>query len=289
MVQTWLCRSNVVGGLAAKMIGVPVVWGIHAATFDRHSSASSRAMVYLSALIARWAPATIISCSAAAALNHQKIGYPKSKIVLAPNGVGTERFRPDSSARTRIRSQLGVEADVFLVGMVARWHPQKDHKTLLAALALLSRQTGIPTAWKCVLVGDEMDDGNRELSRTLTSFGIKERVILAGVRHDIESIMCAIDLNVLSSLTEAMPNVVVEAMACGAPCVVTDVGDCAVLVGDTGWVVPPRSAERLAESSSRGDERGATGRSRRLEREKKRSASADCREVHNRDNVRSYA
>lgn len=247
VVQTWLCRSNVIGGLAARLVGAPVVWGIHASTFDRRSSLGSRAMVYFSALTAGWLPERIISCSAAAALNHQRIGYPKSKIVLAPNGVDTDTFRSDCSARERLRAELGVDADVFLMGMIARWHPQKDHVTLFEALASLSRQTEVPTPWKCVLVGEGMDGRNRELSRLLTSFAVRDKVILAGARSDIERVMCAIDLNVLSSLTEALPNVVLEAMACGAPCLVTDVGDCAALVGETGWVAPPRSPEQLAK------------------------------------------
>ena len=247
VIQTWMYRSNLVGGLAAKLVRVPVVWGIHASTLDRRSPLGSRLMVFVSAIACRWVPDRIINCSSVSAKNHEEIGYPRSRTVIVPNGLDTEVFLPNPVARWEVRSSFGIEDDVFLVGMVARWHAQKDHNTLFEALSKL-RQRAIRSTWKCMLVGTQMDTSNVELLRDMASLGISDQVILAGARSDIERVMCALDVSVLTSaFGEALPNVIAESMACGTPCIVTDVGDLGYLVGDTGWVVPPRSPGSLAE------------------------------------------
>ena len=141
--------------------------------------------------------------------------------------------------------------------MVGRWDPQKDHATLLNALAILER-SGEPV--RCALVGPGMDRANGQLLEMIQARGLGGRVILAGVRDDVAAVMNALDVHVLSSASEGFPNVVAEAMACNTPCVVTDVGDAALIVGDTGWVVTPRDAEALAagirQALSRVAERG---------------------------------
>ena len=130
VIQTWMYRSNMVGGLAAKLVRVPVVWGIHASMLDRGFPLSSRIMVLASARASRWVPERIINCSRVSAKQHEEIGYPRSRTAIVPNGLDTEVFLPNRLARCEVRSSFGIEDDVFLVGMVARWHPQKDHRTL---------------------------------------------------------------------------------------------------------------------------------------------------------------
>src|SRR5690606_24672905 len=132
------------------------------------------------------------------------------------------------------------------IGMVARYHPQKDHGNLIDALKRLKHNH--QNTFTCLLVGDGMTQGNIELKQRIEQAGLGKNVMLLGPRTDIVAIMNALDIHVLSSLGEAFPNVVAEAMACGTPCVITDVGDAALIVGDTGWIAPPCNDSALANA-----------------------------------------
>ena len=140
------------------------------------------------------------------------------------------------------RSIFGRRA--FVLGMVARFDVQKDHRNLVRALGLLKRR-GVQ--FTCLLVGVGMDEANAELHGWLDAAGVADSIKLLGPRGDVPAVMNVLDVHVLSSLGEAFPNVLAEAMACGTPCVATDVGDAAVIVADHGWVVAPQDSVALAE------------------------------------------
>jgi glycosyltransferase involved in cell wall biosynthesis len=246
VVQTWMYHADLVGGLIARWAGVPVVWGVRNSNLDADtSSVSARIVARVCGLISSWLPEAIICCSEKAARIHQVIGYRAQKFVIIPNGVDLTRFASDAAMRMRTRMAWGIQPDQILLGMVARWDPQKDHGTLLRALAHLASR-GV--MFRFVLVGTDMSQANVELCGNIDRQGLADRMILAGPHEDIPAVMNAIDLHVLSSAYgEAFPSVVAEAMACGTPSVVTDVGDSAQIVGTTGWVVPPKNAEALAQ------------------------------------------
>jgi glycosyltransferase involved in cell wall biosynthesis len=251
VVQTWMYHADLVGGLIARWSGVPVVWGVRNSNLDTNtSSVSARTVARVCGLISGWLPEAIICCSAKAARIHQVIGYCAEIFAIIPNGVDITRFAPDAAMRIRTRMAWGIQSDQRLLGMVARWDPQKDHNTLLHALAHLTNR-GV--MFRFVLVGTGMSRDNVELIGNIGRLGLGDRVILAGPHEDIPAVMNAIDLHVLSSAYgEAFPSVVAEAMACGTPSVVTDVGDSAQIVGTTGWVVPPKNAEALAQGIQEG-------------------------------------
>jgi glycosyltransferase involved in cell wall biosynthesis len=253
IVQTWMYHANLIGGVVARSAGKRgVVWGIHHTNLDpQKSPRTTRVIARLCGSLSGLLPQRIISCSEDAAGLHAALGYDKLKLVVVPNGYDLSVFAPDPCARTRLRAEWGIEPDATLFGMVARWDPQKDHQNIIAALARFGQTSA--AAWRCVLVGTGMMEANEALSALLRRYGVQDRVRLLGQRNDIPAVMNALDIHVLSSgFGEAFPNVVAEAMACGTPCIVTDVGDAALMVGETGWVVPPSDAPQLADALGSG-------------------------------------
>ena len=150
---------------------------------------------------------------------------------------------PDAQARIRIREELGVTDDELLVGLVARMDPIKDHPTFFRAAAIVSRAK---SATRFVCVGGGSESYRESLLPIVEQLDLREKVIWTGLRTDMPDVYNALDVNVLSSITEGCPNVVGEAMSCGLPCVVTDAGDAANLVGDSGFISPAGDHEALA-------------------------------------------
>jgi glycosyltransferase involved in cell wall biosynthesis len=247
VVQTWMYHADLVGGLAARFAGVPVCWGIRNAYLDAPAvKTGTRIVASTCALLSYVVPNRIVSCSRFGSQSHIARGYNSDKFAVIPNGYDSDVLRPDAQMRKRMRAELGIPCETFLLGTVARWDAQKDHGNLIAALGILRRELAVD--WKCLLVGAGLTPDNAVLSDRLHDADVADRVILCGARSDAAALMNALDLHVLPSRGEGFPNVVAEAMACGVPCVVTDVGDAALIVGDTGWVVPPRDPAALARA-----------------------------------------
>ena len=239
-------HADLIGGVTARLAGVrAIAWGIRHANFDTaHNSRGTLLVMRLCARLSGWVPRKIVSCSAQATRLHQAAGYQMDKFVQISNGYNLQHLQPDSTARFAVRKSLGIETDAFVLGMVARFDAQKDHGNLIKALGEL-QQRGI--ACTCLLVGNGMDESNATLRNWMEAAGLSaSQVRLLGPRSDIPAVMNALDVHVLSSLGEAFPNVLAEAMACGTPCVTTDVGDAAVIVDKHGWVVAPQDAQALA-------------------------------------------
>lgn len=245
LVQTWMYHANLIGGILARIAGVDrVIWGIHNSTLNAKTSAWSTIFVnYICSLLSHFIPSIIVSCSQNAVEIHKSLGYCHNKFAVIPNGYDFEEFKPDDHARRTLRSEWTIDDKVPLLGMVARFDSQKDHKTLISALGMLQR-TGCD--FRCVLVGAMIDSNNRELLTWIRQENIEDKTLLLGPRNDIPAVMNALDLHILSSRGEAFPNVLVEAMACGTPCITTDVGDAALIVGETGWVVQPSDPKALS-------------------------------------------
>ena len=171
-------------------------------------------------------------------------GFAPDKMVVISNGIDTERFQPDSEAGAKMRSEWGISEKIILIGLVGRLDPMKDHPTFLKAAALLCKERE-DVHFVCVGIGPE--HYTLELQQLTNEFGISEKVIWAGGRSDMPTVHNALNIaSSSSSYGEGFANVIGEAMACGVPCVVTDVGDSAWIVGDTGIVVPPKNPEALA-------------------------------------------
>jgi glycosyltransferase involved in cell wall biosynthesis len=244
VISTWLYHADLLGGLAGRALGIPVVWGIRSSAMPAaKTKLSMRALIRTCAVLAPWLPTAIACCSNAALESHARIGYPRRRFTVVPNGFELDRFRPDAQARRSVRAELGLDPDHQLVGMIARFDPHKNHQGFVeAATHLLASHPGL----HFVLVGDRVDSANQQLAEWLARTGAPQRFHLLGLRRDVPRLIAALDVAVSSSWTEAFPNVVGEAMACGVPCVVTDVGDSADIVGDCGVTVASGNPAALA-------------------------------------------
>ncbi len=246
VVQTWMHHADFVGGLVARLAGVPqVVWSIHCREITRAPGESAWKTALLRRLIplaARVAPRCIVSCSQVALEDHARIGYPRAKMLWISNGIDTQRFRPSETARAETRQRLGLTENAPVLGFVGRFHEMKNLPLLLRAFALLTAR--LPAA-RLVLCGVREEDLDTECRSLAAALPEPERVVWLPFQSEPELFYPALDLFTLSSRTEACPMTVLEAMACGVPCVTTDVGDCALLTQDTGAATPPGDAAAL--------------------------------------------
>ena len=241
-VQSWLYFANMLSSISAGSGGPPVVWSNHSSHFEGIGLAS-RLSAYAGGAGARRLAKFVINCSQTAADWHARIGYSNVPNAVVHNGYDPAVFRPDEQARTESRKGLGVGGDLFLISSIARWHVHKDIPTLLKAVRLAADQ-GVPL--RCLLIGRDLDAGNRELLSEIRRTGCEDLVEPLGPRSDVPELARALDLHVLASRNEAFPNVVAETMLSGTPNVVTDVGDSSLMVGNTGWVVPRAEPAKLA-------------------------------------------
>ena len=248
VVQTWMYHGDLLGGLAAKILGIPVVWGVHNTNLEKnYTKRVTRGVVGILSVIAKFVPSSIVSCSDTARDAHQALGYPKELFRIIPNGLDVSEYRPDHVDRESFRREIGVVAADLVFCNVARFHPQKDHRNLISAfLKAFADQDRV----HLVMCGEGLVQDNSDLVRYFRAGVVPDRVHLLGARNDIPRVLAGADYFVLSSLGEAFPCVVVEAMAAGVPCVVTDAGDSAAIVGNTGWVVPPIDSDLLASAMS---------------------------------------
>ena len=247
IIQTWMYHADLVGGLAAKLAGCAgLVWNIrhselHPSVDKRHTIWTAKACAALSSRL----PRRIICASEASRTFHEKLGYAHNRIEVIPNGYDLDLFRPDPMAREAIRGELGVGPSTLLIGYVARKHPVKDHRTFLEAAGLLYKQ--FPVA-RFVLCGDGVTLDDAELRDWLEAAGVRNACYFLGRRDDIPRVINAFDIATSSSTSEAFPNALAEAMACGIPAVVTNVGDSRSILGETGSVVPPKDPKALAQA-----------------------------------------
>jgi glycosyltransferase involved in cell wall biosynthesis len=272
LVQTWMYHADLLGGLAARLAGVPTIWGIQQGnlnpSFNRWSTLVTAAAC---AAMSEWLPSRIVVCSRSASSAHEEFGYSRERMAVIPNGIDACRFRPDLEARCSMREELGIGDSTPLVGLAARLDPQKDHATFFRAAGRV--QSRRPDA-RFALCGAGIEPESAAVRRWMEEAKLGDKCHLLGRREDVHRFFAALDVAVLSSRGEGLPLAVGEAMASGVPCVVTDVGDAACLVGRTGIVVPPGDPEALAngisillsESTETRRERGVAARER-IERE----------------------
>ena len=235
VIHGYLTMSNILTIALKGIFRRPVVWGVRSSRRDLKEYGlvdfgTKRVEFGLSRL------ADLIICNSHAGREFfVESGSPRLRTVVIPNGIDTELFEARPGPAERVRAEWDIAPDQPLIGVVGRLQEVKDHETFLRAASLLSQRQ--PSA-RFVCVGDGSRDFAARLRTIAGDLNLTERVVWAGGRSDMPAVYSALDLLALTSRAEGFPNVVCEAMACETPCVVTDVGDCARIVGELGGVVP---------------------------------------------------
>lgn len=257
VIHGWMYHGALAALLAAG--GRPVIAGIHSSLGSGTASPwlTRRVIGSLGRLSGR--AARVCYVSAVSRAQHEAAGYAPARALVIPNGFDCDRFAPRAADRAAVRAALGVADDAVLIGHLGRHHPVKDHAGLIAAFA---RVAAIRPDVRLALAGPGVTAETPALAAAVAASGAGDRIFLLGERRDPERLANGFDVLAQSSLSEAFPNVLGEAMACGIPCVATDVGDSARIVGETGLMVPPGDPAALAEGVRRMAALGPEGRAR---------------------------
>lgn len=243
IVQTWMYHADLLGGIVAKLaLSCPVIWGVRT-TDIKNLSHNTLFVQRLCAYISSFVP-DIISCPAEAARkSHVSIGYAAHKMRVVPNGYDFSWLQATMADRLSIRKNCGISADAMVVGSLGRFHDVKNHENFVKAMGKLAPRY---PQLMVLMVGRGVERNNAELWNWIVNTGFSERFVLLGERSDVPQCLSAMDIFCLHSRSEAFPNVLAEAMAMGLPCVATDVGDAALLLGGEGRVVVKEDSSALA-------------------------------------------
>ncbi|MBT7308887.1 MAG: glycosyltransferase [Gammaproteobacteria bacterium] len=254
VIQGWMYHGNMASTIAAFFLWgtfhrVSLFWNIRQTLYDlSNEKGLTKWLIRLGARLS-WLPSKIIYNSTLSGQQHESIGYSARVRVMIPNGFDLDRFQPNGQSRVRIRKSLGLSPDALLVGHISRFHPMKDHATLLRAARRVLEQWGGGHSIYFLLVGRGVTRDQTELMKQVDQLGLDDSLLLMGERSDIPELMASLDVTVSpSAWGEGFPNVVGEAMASAIPCVVTDVGDSAEIVGDTGVVVTVGDDSAMADA-----------------------------------------
>lgn len=246
VIQGWMPHSNLAAQVASLFLQrqLPVFWCVQNSVSSLKYEKPMTAAVIQACAGLSGLSAGVVYVSHVSRAQHERLGYRKSKGYVIPNGIDVAQYRPSAASRAAVRAELGLSDQAILIGLFARYHPQKDHATFLKAASLLAQRC--PDAY-FLLVGRDVDQNNQPLARLVSELGLAQRSFLLGERHDMARLSASLDIaSSSSSFGEALSLALGEAMACEVPCVVTDVGDSGILVGDTGITVPPGDPHALA-------------------------------------------
>ncbi len=239
VVHGYLPGPNLLALLVGRACRVRVVFGVRSSKVVLvDEPRAERLVLRLETIALRMADRVVVNswCGRETLLRR---GCPGDRLSVIHNGIDIDRFAPGPEKRA-LRSERSVT-----IGAVGRLHSQKDHATLLDAVA---RASAVDRRLVLRCVGDGPAVMVDDLRRKAASLGIDDRLVLEPARGEIEDVYADLDLLVSSSIGESFPNVVAEAMACGVPAVVTDVGDAAIIVGGTGMVVEAGNAEQMSQA-----------------------------------------
>ncbi len=245
VIQTWLVHGDLIGGIASRLAGFnQIVWNVRYSKLER--GVVKLRTLFLIKILSKLSfiiPKIIITVSDSALENCKNLGYSNHKLRLIYNGYEAIDFDP-KNYKDYYRKKYDIDKNIPIIGSVARFDPTKDHQNLFEALSIIKKKN---VNFICLLIGPNIDENNNYLVNLIKKFNLNNSIKLLSKSSDILKSMSGLDIHILNSKTEGFPNVVAEAMSCGTPSIVTNVGDSAFIVGKTGWVVEPNDSNKLAE------------------------------------------
>ena len=246
VIYTFLPTDNL-GAAALKLVSprTRIVWGMHSA--QRARAGDDRFVRLMRRLEPRLARLTsrILAVSNDARAHAIERGFPSHKIAVVPNAIDVDTFSRDEAGRRAVRRSLDISDATPVIGIVARLVPIKDYPLFIRAVAVLhARRPGV----RFVSAGDGDHATIRETHALAAKLNVTRAISFLGGRDDLAAVYSACDVVTLCSFAEGFGNVLGEAMACGVPCVATDVGAAREIVGDTGIIISTRDPEELARA-----------------------------------------
>lgn len=244
IIDTWLYHSDLIGFIVAKiLLNKKLIWNIRHSNLNKlENKKSTLAIVRLNSLLSKYVD-SITYNSNDAKKNHLSIGYAEKKSVIIYNGFDIEKFKPNKTNRLQINRLYNLNDNQKIFITIGRWYIQKDYPTLLRALYELKVNYNNFILFMC---GENLDNNNDELMKLIKEYELQENILLLGRRDNVSELLSAADIYISSSLGESFSNAIGEAMCCGLPCVVTDVGDSKYIVGCTGRIVEAKQPTALA-------------------------------------------
>lgn len=250
VVQGWMYHGNLAALLCTAFTSgkTRLIWNIRGTnTVLSKEKWPTRITLWLAAKLSGYPESIIYNSQVSAERLESVLAYPRASRKIIHNGFDAGLFRPDASAREKIRNELGVPRDGILIGLVGRFHPVKDHDGFLRAASIV---VGKFPRVRFLLAGRGVVP-EAVFFRERIKGSLEGKVMLLGERSDMPEIQASLDVACCSSLSENFPNALGEAMACGVPCVSTDVGECAMLLGGLGAISPPGDPDGLADALAR--------------------------------------
>jgi glycosyltransferase involved in cell wall biosynthesis len=246
-IYCWMYHACIAGLWARLGPGrktASLIWGIHHSVSALENEKPAMRLIIRGLAKVSQAADVIAFCSTTSRRQHEALGFLPERSITIENGVDVNEFRPDDAARGRICELAGVLPGQVIVGNVARAHPMKDHPSFVRAIAEVARRGRDVHG---VIIGEGHSNGPAE--KLAQELGISERLSVIELRSDLPALVPGFDVFLLSSKWgEAFGIAVAEAMSAEVPCVVTDVGDSAFLVSDTGRTALPGDVNGMADA-----------------------------------------
>ena len=241
----WMPHSCLLGGLVGKICGIKkIIWNFRGASENLNDNTKLHHIVLFTCKkLQKYIPNKIIVCANYVNDVLGNYGFETSNIKVIFNGYDSNEYSINNKSRKEIRKELQVPKDIPLLGMIARWHPQKNHGLLIESLKLIKSRN---LEFRCLLLGEGIQ--NELILESISKLGMSDFFILRNETKNIPAILNALDIHILSSkFGEGFPNVIAEAMLCGTPCIATDIGDSELIVGQTGWISKNDSVSEMSD------------------------------------------